>query len=82
MGKQVLLLMLKRLKTAYRILRGEDLIVTSNYYPYRIVQLVNFHDKLIAVDGEGKLWVMEFSPGGSWQQMYVTLVSDNPVRRY
>jgi hypothetical protein len=71
--------MLKRIKDAWKVLRGAQAVPVYNH-PYRIVQLLNFEGGLLGLDGEGKLWHLRWEYG--WEQMSVTLVTENPVRRW
>lgn len=69
-----------RVKDAWKVLRGENAVPVFNH-PYRIVQLIPFQDSLLGLDGEGKLWKLNWTAG--WEKiLYVEMVSDNPVRRW
>lgn len=48
----------------------------QSIWPPRIVQFVNWHDMLIAVDSEGKLYQMRPANGGLIE---VQLLMHNPV---
>jgi len=72
--------MIQRIKDAWKVLQGAQAIPVYNH-PYRIVQLINFQNYLIGLDGEGKLWKLDWPDG--WEKILcVEQISDNPVRRW
>lgn len=68
---------MKRLRQAWRVLRGEDL---GTSYPHKFVQLVYYHDNLIGLAGNGDLYKIEL--GYRCCDYSVSLLMQNPVRRW
>lgn len=73
--------MFKRLKFAWAALKGEPYKTTSNtfVFPERLVQLINFQDKIIALDSEGRLYEMRPDYSGF---MVIQLITENPIGNY
>ena len=69
---------MKRLKQAWRALCGEYLFSPKKIYvgihpgrPERWVQLLNYQDKIIALTGEGDLWVIEPGHDGNFVYQFL-----------
>jgi hypothetical protein len=71
--------LVKRLKFAWKAFLGEPYKVDSNQFvfPERIVQLLNFHDKIIALDDVGRLYEMRQDYSGF---MVIELIHENMLR--
>lgn len=53
--------------------------VTDGSYPHRIVTMINWHDKVLAVDGNGDIY--ELTTYGDFQGSVIQLVMKNPLER-
>jgi len=71
----------KRLKFAWSAFKGNPYKTSDSYYqfPYRIVQLLAYHDFIIGLDSEGNLYEIrtDFNKFPS-----VQLMMWNPVKKY
>jgi hypothetical protein len=77
---------MKRLKAAWLALRGHYIKVPERIYVYsdgdprRWVQLLNYQDRILALDGEGTIWIVAEDYGGS--NMFHTQILIESPRRY
>lgn len=66
---------MRRLKRAIRNWLGVN---GDSSYPHRIVTMITWHDKIIAVDGNGDVYDINFD----WQgQPIIQLAMKNPLGR-
>jgi hypothetical protein len=78
-------MMFNRLKRAWRVLRTGSLtperiyVYPAEYNPNRFVQLLSYHDYILALDAEGKVWRVKEDYSGLVTQEFLGY---SPTRNY
>ncbi len=73
--------MRKRLKLAWGALWGKYDGTQASPWPPKITQMLSWHDRLIAVDSEGRIWEMD-ATYGDIRNLTIQLLSENPVPKW
>lgn len=67
------------MKSLKRWIRNWLGVTADGAYPHRFVTLINYHDKLIGVDGNGDFY--EIAPAYPDDMLYVQLMMKNPLEK-
>lgn len=77
--------MIQRLKDAWAVLRGKWRVKQRSIYvrdegnPNRFVQLIPYHDGILALTASGQVYRLNLWPT---DQYYMELIFDSPTRRF